>query len=115
VTQHAPTADAVQHPVLHFSEVPTRRKRHMITETDALSEALDRLRRADPEHPVSLGELVVLGAERKVGMIEQAHADETRRVELRERFLRRTQTGDGVDWEALAEVHEHGWVHPAGD
>ena len=83
----------------------------MITETDEVGAALDRVRRADPDGAVSLSELVVLGAPVKVAQIEQARRDNERRAELRERFLQRTRSGEGVDWDALAEVHERGWAH----
>jgi hypothetical protein len=91
--------------------VPTSRKRYMITETDEVGAALDRVRQADPDGTFNLGELVVLGAQCKVDLIEQAQRDDERRAELRERFLQRTRSGEGVDWDALADVHEHGWAH----
>jgi hypothetical protein len=85
----------------------------MVTETDEVGAALDRVRHADPDGAVSLSELVVLGADRKVELLEQAQRDDQRRAELRERFLQRTRSGEGVDWDALAEVRERGWAHPA--
>ena len=83
----------------------------MVTETDEVGAALDRVRRAAPDTSVNLGELLVLGADRKVQQLEQARRDDERRAELRERFLQRTRSGAGIDWDALAEVHESGWVH----
>ena len=44
-------------------------------------------------------------------MLPVTDADELLRAELRERFLARTRSGRGVDFEALAEVHERGWTH----
>jgi hypothetical protein len=85
----------------------------MITETDEVGRALQRVRDADPGHPVSLTELVVLGAERKVALIDQQRGDERRRGELRERFLARTRSGAGIDWQALQDVHDRGWAHRA--
>jgi hypothetical protein len=93
--------------------VPTSRKRHTVTETNEVGAALDRVRQADPAGSVNLGELVVLGAACKVELLEQAQRDDQRRAELRERFLQRTRTGEGVDWDALVEVHERGWTHAA--
>jgi hypothetical protein len=93
--------------------MPTSRKRHMITETDEVGAALERVRQADPSRTVNLAELVVLGAERKVDLIEREQGDDERRAELRERFLSRTRTGAGVDWEALQNVHDRGWAHAA--
>lgn len=85
----------------------------MVTETDAVGAALERVRQATPDHSVSLAELVVLGAERKVRLLESEQSDDRRRAALRERFLERTRTGDGVDWEALVNVPERGWTHAA--
>ncbi len=85
----------------------------MITETDDVGAALDRVRLADPRQKVNLAELVVLGAERKIELIEREHGDHQRRAELRERFLRRTRSGAGVDWDALLDVHDRGWAHTA--
>jgi len=85
----------------------------MVTETDEVGTALERVREADPGRPVNLAELVVLGAERKIELIERTQGDEQRRAELRERLLRRTNSGAGIDWDALVDVHERGWTHPA--
>jgi hypothetical protein len=85
----------------------------MVTETDAVGAALERVRHADPDHKISLGELVVLGAERKLELIQQARGDDERRAELRERFLSRTRTGAGINWDALQDVHDRGWAHAA--
>jgi hypothetical protein len=93
--------------------MPTSRKRHMITETDEVGAALERVRQADPSHTINLAELVVLGAQRKVDLIEGEQGDDERRAELRERFLSRTRTGAGIDWEALQDVHDRGWAHAA--
>jgi DNA polymerase IIIc chi subunit len=87
----------------------------MVTETDEVGAALDRVREADPDQSVNLAELVVLGAARKVEMVERARSDDRRRSELRERFLQRTRTGEGVDWDALLAVHERGWTHAPDD
>jgi hypothetical protein len=83
----------------------------MITETDEVGAALDRVRSADPDGAVNLSELVVLGANRKVELLEETQRNDERRTELRERFLQRTRSGEGVDWDALADVHQRGWVH----
>jgi hypothetical protein len=85
----------------------------MVTETDEVGAALERVRQADPAHPISLPELVVLGAERKVELIESQRSEDQRRTELRERFLRRTRSGAGIDWETLLDVHHRGWTHTA--
>jgi hypothetical protein len=85
----------------------------MVIETDAVGAALERVRQADPGHTISLSELVVLGAERKLELIQQARGDDERRAELRERFLARTRTGIGIDWDALQDMHDRRWAHAA--
>jgi hypothetical protein len=83
----------------------------MVTETDEVEGALDRVRAADPDGKVNLAELVVLGADAKVKELARHRDDDARRAALRESFLDRTRTGAGIDWDALTHVHEHGWVH----
>jgi len=87
----------------------------MVTETDEISAALDRVRAATDSARVSLGELVLLGAERKVELVEAERDDADRRAVLRERFLDRTRSGDGVDFDALLRAHDAGWAGRAGD
>lgn len=94
--------------------MPTSRKRHMVTETDEISAALDRVR-AVSNDKVALGELLLLGAERKVELMEAKRGDADRRAALREQFLDRTRSGAGVDFDALLRVHDEGWAgHSAG-
>jgi hypothetical protein len=83
----------------------------MVTETEEVGGALDRVRAVDPDGKVNLAELVVLGAEAKVEQLVRHRDDEARRAALRESFLERTRTGAGIDWDALTHAHEHGWVH----
>lgn len=83
----------------------------MVTETDEVGAALERVRQLDPGHRVNLAELVVLGAERKLELIERERGQDERRAALRERFLSRTRTGAGIDWQALQDVHDRGWAH----
>jgi hypothetical protein len=89
--------------------VPTTRKRHMVTETDEVGAALARVRAADPNGKVNLAELVVLGAERKLEQLQTSPEIEAHQLALRERFLERSRTGEGIDWEAAIYAHEHGW------
>jgi hypothetical protein len=83
----------------------------MITETDDVQQALDRLRALEPDARVDFGELVVLGARAKTDELERRRLDDQRRAELREEFLERTRSGDGVDWDVLIQVRESGWSH----
>ncbi len=52
--------------MLHLTLMPTKRRRHAITETPKVQEALDRLRGELGEDRLDLGELVVLGADEKL-------------------------------------------------
>ena len=70
--------------------------------------ALAQVRAAAPGRRVDLGELVVLGAERKV---EELRAGGDRRDALIEDLAQMILCGDlGVDPEAAAEVRRSGWV-----
>ena len=89
--------------------MPTTRRRHSITETDAVERALEPLRARGVE--VDFGELVTLGAAAKAEQLDAAVDDEQRRAELRARFLERTSTGAGIDVDALVEAREQGWTH----
>ncbi|MGI8729387.1 MAG: hypothetical protein ACR2LK_05265 [Solirubrobacteraceae bacterium] len=89
--------------------MPTQRKRHTVTETDAVGDTLRQVeavtgRRAD------LGELIVIGGEVKLRRAEQDARDSQARLRLRQRFVERTQTGEGIDTGALQAVHESGWM-----
>jgi hypothetical protein len=86
----------------------------MITETDDVQAALDRLRALDPDGRVDFGELVVLGARAKTDKIERRRIDDEQRAALRERFIERTRSGDGIDWDAMSQVRESGWSHTDG-
>lgn len=79
-----------------------------MTETPRVREALDELRRRGIK--VELGDLVIRGARDRVAEHEGANDDEARRAELRQRLVRRLQTGAGIDVQAAYEVREHGWT-----
>lgn len=93
--------------VLHCSNVPTTRKRHSITETPPVQEALDRLRSRGVE--VNLPDLVVRGADMRLRELEEVARSKHEQAALRERFLERSSSAEGIDVEALIDVHEHGW------
>ena len=70
--------------------------------------ALAQVRAAMPGQRVDLGELVVLGAERK---LEELRAGGARRDALIEDLAQLVLRGDlGVDPEAAAEVRRSGWA-----
>jgi hypothetical protein len=89
--------------------MPTSRKRHSITETDEVASVLDRVR-AETGGSLDLPELVRLGAEAKLRELSAARAADQRRSVLRQRFAERTATAEGIDVDALREVHEQGWA-----
>lgn len=88
--------------------VPTKRKRHSITETPSVESALDELRAAAPDRPIDFGELVVLGARRKLADVRAGDASREERLE---RLVGRVQRGDsGIDPRAAEEVRASGWA-----
>lgn len=92
----------------YTSEVPTKRRRHAITETPPVAQALDELRAHLGTDSVELAELVVLGARAKLDTIRADH-DETNR--LRARLAERVRAGDlPVDRRAADEVRRVGWA-----
>ena len=89
--------------------VPTKRRRHAITETPPVQAALDELREelGDPAR-IELGELVILGANEKVARLRASRSDTTaRRRQLAERIRRRDLP---VDRAAADEVRRAGWA-----
>lgn len=98
--------------MLHLLPVPTRRPRHTITETPPVERALRRLRALQPEAPIDLKELVILGAEVKAARLADDDDVSARQRQRIERFLARRH-GDGVDAEAGLALHESGWVRRA--
>ncbi len=90
--------------------MPTKRRRHTITEVGDVEEALERVRAIDGEPDIR--ELVVLGADAALRRAEERTGDEERRKALQERLIERTTTGSGIDLKAAAEVRRHGWSRP---
>jgi uncharacterized coiled-coil DUF342 family protein len=88
--------------------MPTKRRRHAITETPPVQAALDELRAEVGEDRVELGELVILGANEKVAQL-RARRDETsaRRKQLAARVRRREIPADR---QAADEVRRAGWA-----
>ena len=90
--------------------MPTKHRRHAITETPPVKAALDELRAATGEERVDLGELVILGAEQKVGRLRADQDDGRRkRKELADMIRERRIL---VDPEAAEEVRRTGWARP---
>jgi hypothetical protein len=89
--------------------MPTRHRRHSVTETPRVREALEPLRRRGLK--VDLADLLVLGAEQRMRQLEAEQAEEERRRELRLQLIERLRTGEGLDVAAAYEVRETGWTH----
>jgi hypothetical protein len=88
--------------------MPTKRRRHAITETPAVEAALDELRGELGADGIELGELVILGAQEKVAQLRGARDDTAaRRGELADRIRRRDIP---VDAGAADEVRRTGWA-----
>lgn len=75
--------------------MPTARRRHAVTETPPVQEALDELRAELGTDKVPMGEVVVLGARAKLAEIRAERAETMRlRRRLAERIRNREQLGD---------------------
>jgi hypothetical protein len=90
--------------------MPTRHRRHAITETPPVKAALDELRGELGDRRIEFGELVILGAQQKVAQL-RAERDHTasRRRQLASRVRRREVP---VDRAAADDVRRAGWVRP---
>ena len=88
--------------------MPTHRKRHAVTETPPVQEALDELRQELNGERIDFGELVTLGAREKAMRVRAA-----RNVEQRQRLAEETQSGrlaELIDPKAAEDVRRHGWA-----
>lgn len=81
----------------------------MVTETDRVEQALRPLRARGCE--IDLGELVVLGARRKLSELRSRQRDEEERRRMRERFVQLGASGSLFDLDAALEVRDRGWTH----
>jgi hypothetical protein len=88
--------------------VPTRRRRHAVTETEPVQAALDELRRELGTDRVELGELVMLGAAVKVAELRAQREGDAR---LRRRLADRVRAREPVaDQDAADRVRASGWA-----
>ncbi len=100
-------SDAVRHRC-YSDDVPTKRRRHAITETPPVQEALDELRRELAGEPLRLSELVILGAQQKLTRLRAERGDvQARRKRLADRVRARDLP---VDVDAADEVDRIGWA-----
>ena len=90
--------------------IPTKRRRHAITETPPVEAALDELREELGEDRVPLSELVILGAREKLARVR---AERESILERRRRLADRIRSRElPVDVEAAEEVRRSGWARP---
>jgi hypothetical protein len=88
--------------------MPTKRRRHAITETPQVQAALDELRHELGTESVELGELVVLGAGVKLEAIRSVQVGAAAgRRRLADRVRSRAT---GADVAAANEVRTSGWA-----
>lgn len=88
--------------------MPTKRRRHAITETPPVEAALDELRRELGTESVELSELVVLGAAAKLASIR---ADRDSDARLRRRLADRVRSRSlPVDVHAAELARRTGWA-----
>jgi hypothetical protein len=88
--------------------MPTKHRRHAITETPPVKAALDELRAESGDERVELGELVILGANQKLARLRaERDATATLRRQLADRIRRRDLP---VDRDAADEVRRSGWA-----
>ena len=100
----------VTHRCYTCRSVPTKRRRHAITETPRVQAALDELREALGDERVEMGELVILGAQEKLVRL-RGERDET--AALRRRLADRVRRRDvPADRAAADEVRRGGWARP---
>jgi hypothetical protein len=91
-------------------DMPTRRRRHAITETPPVQAALDELREELGADRVEMGELVILGAHAK---LERLRAERGDNAALRRRLAQRVRRRDiPADRVAADEVRRSGWARP---
>jgi hypothetical protein len=88
--------------------MPTRRRRHAVTETPPVQAALDELRTELGTDRIDLGELVVLGAGAKLAAVRAGRDDA---VSRRRRLAARVRSRRvGIDLDAAETVRVAGWA-----
>jgi hypothetical protein len=91
--------------------MPTTRRRHAVTETPPVQEALDELRAALGEDRVPMGEVVIRGARAMAAEIREEEGERARRLRrLADRIRAREPLG--LDLDAADEVRRGGWARP---
>ncbi len=92
--------------------MPTKRKRHMITETAEVEAALEPLRARGI--PVNFQRLVVKGANATAEEVDAAAEDGEQRREAREGFIQWMHDGcPGIDLDILTDPSRPAWRRPS--
>jgi hypothetical protein len=90
--------------------VPTKHRRHAITETPDVRAALDELRHELGARRIEFGELLILGAREKAAQLRGERDNVAgRRRQLADRVRRRDIPADRT---AADEVRRSGWARP---
>jgi hypothetical protein len=90
--------------------VPTKHRRHAITETPPVKAALDELRREQGSDRVDLAELVILGAREKAARLSCGNAGDDALHQLADEIrTKRVPVGDPA---AAEQVRRTGWARP---
>ena len=90
--------------------MPTKHKRHAITETPPVKAALDELRKELNGERLYLSELVMIGAREKAARLR---VDSDRGAELRQQLADKIRRGElDVDPQLAEEVRRTGWARP---
>lgn len=88
--------------------MPTKHRRHAISETPPVQAALDELRDELGSDRVEMGELVILGAREKLARVRSERSDATR---LRRHLAERIRRGEiPADRSAADDVRRGGWA-----
>ena len=88
--------------------MPTKRRRHAITETPPVQAALDELRHELGTDRIEFPELVLLGVREKLAQVRGQRQDA---AALRQRLADRVRSRTlPVDRDAAAEVRRAGWA-----
>jgi hypothetical protein len=91
--------------------MPTTRRRHAITETPPVQEALDELREALGDDRVPMGDVVIRGAREMAAELREG-ADKKAVLRKRAADRIRQRRPIGADLEAAEEVRRIGWARP---
>ncbi len=91
--------------------MPTTRRRHAITETPPVQEALDELRAELGSERVPLGEILILGSRTRTAELRREKETKSDRLQRLANRIRERRPLP-IDLEAAEEVRRTGWSRP---